>query len=818
MNGSTINLAQLLDRLGYTDDERFQLCSKKAGHLFAATVLPLSDAQGAERRADLLADWWFGVNPVTEVDTGRPAAGDVTRLAGIWADLDIKPGGCPTWEVAQRIVDELESVLGERTVAVTRSGHGLQPIWAIDEAGILGDTIGSQRYKLGRSEARALLRRWGRLVAAVAERFGARVDTVFDLPRILRVPNTVNHKAAPIPVVTIAGEGAPISVERILEVLDQLGIDDRPEDHDDPGTIVSAPAEWAWARSTCGYAELTMRGWARDEPTDRHPWLVAQATRIACMHRYGCLNEMDYQRAVERLITRFRVLLGRSGADREPGRGEISDALGWGQQRAAAMSDARLAEELGGHTHKAPTLSNGERSGDASARHLQGDRGGREGSASYGASGRGLANRSADSSNLAGRRSTAGHKDREARPTLRELIAQAEASEAPAATVSTWAPPEPAEVDETLEQKQLRIDVADQAYRLQVSDEARKIEQQRKAGNVEIPRPMSGSAFLARPLNPIKHRIAGLLPIGGKIIVSAQFKSGKSTMMGNLLRSLTDGDPFLGCFEVTPFDGRVVLIDDELDDGMLQHWLTGQGITRTDRFDVVSLRGRVSAFDITNDSIRAEWAHNLREANCAFLIFDCLRPVLDAIGLSEDKESGTFLVALDALARDAGISEMAIVHHMGHGSERARGDSRLRDWPDVEWKIVREQSAEDDPAAPKYFSAFGRGDVEIKEGALKLEGRRLTFSPGEGRKKGSGHRETDLPPAPGFVEQLLSEVAEPMNKLAIRRALRDEGYTDRAARDAIELLIGRGFLATTRGPRHSTLVSWTEPGAGDPVG
>jgi hypothetical protein len=59
---------------------------------------------------------------------------------------------------------------------------------------------------------------------------------------------------------------------------------------------------------------------------------------------------------------------------------------------------------------------------------------------------------------------------------------------------------------------------------------------------------------------------------------------------------------------------------------------------------------------------------------------------------------------------------------MGHSGERARGASRLRDWPDVEWRLVREktENGDVDPAAPRYFSAYGR-DVDVPESRLVFD-------------------------------------------------------------------------------------------------
>ena len=90
-------------------------------------------------------------------------------------------------------------------------------------------------------------------------------------------------------------------------------------------------------------------------------------------------------------------------------------------------------------------------------------------------------------------------------------------------------------------------------------------------------------------------------------------------------------------------------------------------------------------------------------------------PILDALGVDENHETGLFFGPLDALLQEAGIRECALVHHMGHANERSRGDSRILDWPDVTWTLVRDT---EDPASARFFKAFGRG-VDVPE--MKLE-------------------------------------------------------------------------------------------------
>jgi hypothetical protein len=159
--------------------------------------------------------------------------------------------------------------------------------------------------------------------------------------------------------------------------------------------------------------------------------------------------------------------------------------------------------------------------------------------------------------------------------------------------------------------------------------------------------------------------------------------------------------------------------------------LTEQNITNTGAVaDVVSLRGRLAAFNLLDQRCRARWAQRLTDLGCDYLILDCLRPCLDALGLDENHDTGKFLTAFDALLTDAGVTDAAIVHHMGHTGERARGDSRLQDWPDAIWRMIRDER-DDDPDPPRYFSALGR-DVSVPEGRLGYDRatRRLTYAAG----------------------------------------------------------------------------------------
>jgi AAA domain len=220
---------------------------------------------------------------------------------------------------------------------------------------------------------------------------------------------------------------------------------------------------------------------------------------------------------------------------------------------------------------------------------------------------------------------------------------------------------------------------------------------------------------LARPQPAVTWRIARLQAVGHRVLLAAQFKAGKTTFVGNLMHSLVDGDVFLNTFDVAPIDGTVCLLDFEMSSIQLDKWHRDIAIANDDRVYPIHMKGAASQFNIIDPEVRAYWVDIFKSRNVKYLIVDCLRPVLDALGLNEHTETGLFLTALDALLREADIPEALVIQHMGHANERARGDSRLLDWPDVGWTMVRE--SEDDPASPRFFKAYGR-DVDEPETEL----------------------------------------------------------------------------------------------------
>jgi hypothetical protein len=363
---------------------------------------------------------------------------------------------------------------------------------------------------------------------------------------------------------------------------------------------------------------------------------------------------------------------------------------------------------------------------------------------------------------------------------------------------------EPPEVDEDEESaedvsalRRARL-IAEQLEKLEISAEAKRLFNAKHQPRASAPEPMSLSELLALPDEPIRYRVDGLLGVGGRILLAAAQKAGKTTLMGNLIRCLVDGGEFLGRHLVEPVDGRVILLDTELPQRTLKDWLGRQSIRNEDGVTVLSLRDRVTSFDLTEPAALARWAELLQPLDPAFVILDCLRPVLDACGLDEKTESGRFLVPFGELLGRIGVEEACIVQHMGHNGERARGDSGLLGWPDANWKIVRKDAEED--RSTRYFSAFGR-DVDVPECELGFNS--MT---GELKAIGGNRKDADARAAIPVILEVLTEKP----KLSMRRIeeeLAESDLTRAAIRAALKLGVIERRILVEEGPKRSRLHS-----------
>lgn len=207
-------LAHYFKVCGYAPDDTISVVTRAAadGPLFWSFVTVADAPKQIAARSKI--NCWFSANPMNQPANreSRGSTEDVTAVRALWADLDVKPGGMPDKASATAVMHELSGLLGAKPVAVVWSGHGFQPRWKID----IGEVHTPERMA-------PVIERFGRLVQEVAKRHGGKADSVFDMPRIIRAPFTMNIKPDLEPVETkvwIYDHDETITFESLLEVLD----------------------------------------------------------------------------------------------------------------------------------------------------------------------------------------------------------------------------------------------------------------------------------------------------------------------------------------------------------------------------------------------------------------------------------------------------------------------------------------------------------------------------------------------------------------------------------------------------------------------
>lgn len=337
---------QLLEMLGRTGDT-LRLGRANAVDQFKAVPVTYEQIPAA---LDVLNNHafnvWFEINPSNfDRPAGRSKAGDITRLTALYADLDFKekPHGMSSLPEALEVVQSLSAIIGFQPSAIVQTGGGIHPYWPILDGEIDDDN---------RADSIRRLKRWGELVKQTAKAAGGDADSVYDLPRILRVPGTFNLKNADVPrgtSITFTGGIGKIDIAWIDEVLDEYQITVDMVDVDNG--IVSASADWDWAHESCQFVATAAREIAESVPTSRHHWALKWSAILHGMVRNGCITEADFYLLRQVFMDRFAELLKIQGTPRLANREEIPEILRFGKLKAEGWSKTKLNEELRGHEH-----------------------------------------------------------------------------------------------------------------------------------------------------------------------------------------------------------------------------------------------------------------------------------------------------------------------------------------------------------------------------------------------------------------------------------------------------------------------------------
>ena len=382
--------------------------------------------------------------------------------------------------------------------------------------------------------------------------------------------------------------------------------------------------------------------------------------------------------------------------------------------------------------------------------------------------------------------------------------------------------PDPAEVAE-LRRKKAVLRVADE---LRLREDARALIAREKAAAAFQPPPVVilPDLIAATAAERVVWRWEGLAEVGDRFLIEAKAKTGKTTFLGNVVRSVVTGDPLLGHFTTTPIPeaSRLLYLDTELGPRRLARWL-GDVLpdAHRDRVAVWSIAGRAGALDVRDDDIRARMVAQVTEAleghPAGFLVVDVASAWTAPLGIEENDNAAVraFCEALHTFALDLGVDGLALAHHAGHTGERSRGASAWRDWPDVYATLTRSDQ-EDDPA--RYLSALGRG-VDVPESRLTFDPatRLLSMAGSVGLNRRSAAREIV---AGGYVPTVVEIVTGTPGlttralRKAVAEALREDDVTVKAAAvgDAVTKAAEGGLIRNTGNDRRA---DWQPVGEGE---
>ena len=282
------------------------------------------------------------------------------------------------------------------------------------------------------------------------------------------------------------------------------------------------------------------------------------------------------------------------------------------------------------------------------------------------------------------------------------------------------------------------------------------------------------SELQARPRTSPRYLVDGLMGWGHNVVVAAQYKTGKTTLAGNLAQALTDELPFLGRTTRLPAEAGVAWWNAEMENDDLEDELQRIGFQSPERLHVAHLRGL--PVSLLSD-VGQDWAiAMLREANAAVWIIDSWRRLCAWAGVDENRndEVEPLLARIDEIKAAAGVQAVVLLAHTGRatqeaGSEHARGATALDDWCDARWVLVRRGAA-------RFMYAEGRR-VVLAETAL-------TFDSGSNRiALGEGDRHTAVDA--GLMARVVDCVAVTPGQATykIKEAL---GISSKNGRDGVE--------------------------------
>jgi RecA-family ATPase len=203
---------------------------------------------------------------------------------------------------------------------------------------------------------------------------------------------------------------------------------------------------------------------------------------------------------------------------------------------------------------------------------------------------------------------------------------------------------------------------------------------------------MDSAELMALPDKELLHTVDPIWPAGSNVLIVAERKAGKTTMVLNLFKSLLDGEPFLGSMPVSPpKNGTILYMNYEMIEDSIKNWLKKQNIRNKEDLLFWQLKGK--RLNLWEDDVAIAVADMCKEQNVWCIVIDT--QILSMRGLVQDEnasmEVADYQAVLDQLKVISGVQSIVCVHHKSKDGKGSRGSGRIEDWPDAIWTLDKEK-------------------------------------------------------------------------------------------------------------------------------
>lgn len=234
------------------------------------------------------------------------------------------------------------------------------------------------------------------------------------------------------------------------------------------------------------------------------------------------------------------------------------------------------------------------------------------------------------------------------------------------------------------------------------------------AGYTEPPADVSYclSDALSMPPAPVQYLIDGLCSATATVVITGQYKSGKTHLMvSSLISALVDGEPFLGAKQVHVPEGGVILGHWNLEMSALDlvdKYMRPVGYQHPENVHLANWQGyRLNILTSLGKAAAVEW---LKSRQCNVWTIDSWSALCRMCGVdpNDNKEVGDLLGAITEIKVESGVDVCFLLAHTARSSAESdkpgtRGASALDEGVDTRWMFTVDKSD------VRWLQAEGRG-------------------------------------------------------------------------------------------------------------